>query len=254
MLLIPVAANSIRDLGSADLLIRVAIAVCVSVGFSLLARHVHGVTRSGAIAGAVLCFLLFVSAGVGAFVALIAVFGLASGTTRLGYSRKRTLGVAENSEGRDAFQVVANIGVATLAALAFTYFRSAAMATAACAALAEAAADTVSSELGQTSTAPPRLVTTWRTVSAGTNGGITVKGTLAGLLAALTIALVCMFASLVSLPSAVIVMTAGFLGMIFDSFLGATLERRELLGNNAVNFLSTLFAALLAVCLHKMFL
>jgi uncharacterized membrane protein len=34
--------------------------------------------------------------------------------------------------------------------------------------------------------------------------------------------------------------------MVFDSVLGATLERRSVVGNNAVNFASTIFAALLA--------
>jgi uncharacterized membrane protein len=31
--------------------------------------------------------------------------------------------------------------------------------------------------------------------------------------------------------------------MLFDSVLGATLERRGLLGNDGVNFVSTVFAA-----------
>jgi len=39
---------------------------------------------------------------------------------------------------------------------------------------------------------------------------------------------------------------AGLAGMLADSFLGATLERRELLGNNGVNFISTVIAALTA--------
>jgi uncharacterized membrane protein len=42
---------------------------------------------------------------------------------------------------------------------------------------------------------------------------------------------------------------AGVAGMIFDSFLGATLERKHWLGNNAVNFASTIVAAALAFLL-----
>jgi uncharacterized membrane protein len=38
-------------------------------------------------------------------------------------------------------------------------------------------------------------------------------------------------------------MTAALIGMLADSFLGAWLERRHLLNNDAVNFLSTLLAA-----------
>jgi len=39
---------------------------------------------------------------------------------------------------------------------------------------------------------------------------------------------------------------AAILGMVADSFLGAWLERRHLINNDSVNFLSTLVAALAA--------
>jgi uncharacterized membrane protein len=53
------------------------------------------------------------------------------------------------------------------------------------------AADTFSSELGILSARKPRLVTSWnlRQVPPGTNGGVTIMGTLAGFVGALTIAL-----------------------------------------------------------------
>ncbi|KAL8807290.1 MAG: hypothetical protein Q9182_000795 [Xanthomendoza sp. 2 TL-2023] len=56
---------------------------------------------------------------------------------------------------------------------------------------AAVAADTFSSELGILSKSHPRLLTSWefRRVPPGTNGGITVWGTLAGFLGASTIAL-----------------------------------------------------------------
>ena len=52
------------------------------------------------------------------------------------------------------------------------------------------AADTFSSELGILSESKPRLITSWklREVPPGTNGGITIAGTLAGYLGAFTIA------------------------------------------------------------------
>ena len=53
------------------------------------------------------------------------------------------------------------------------------------------AADTFSSELGILSKSKPRLITSWnlRQVPPGTNGGVTIVGTLAGLLGAFLIAL-----------------------------------------------------------------
>jgi uncharacterized membrane protein len=62
-----------------------------------------------------------------------------------------------------------------------------------------------------------------------------------------TAAIIVSFTGIVPwLRSASICAAAGVLGMIADSFLGATLERRGIMGNNAVNFSSTAIAALTA--------
>jgi uncharacterized protein (TIGR00297 family) len=111
------------------------------------------------------------------------------------------------------------------------------------AALAEAAADTVSSELGQATRQRARLITTWEDVPAGTDGGVSAIGTLGGIGAALVVSAVCTLSGLVPWRCLAIVMTAAVVGMLADSFLGAWLERRHLLNNDAVNFLSTVLAA-----------
>lgn len=62
----------------------------------------------------------------------------------------------------------------------------------------------------------------------------------------MTAAIIVSFTGIVPWRSASICAAAGILGMIADSFLGATLERRGIMGNNAVNFSSTAIAALTA--------
>src|ERR1700738_3090036 len=76
----------------------------LTVLFTVLARGMRGVTTSGALAGAVCCFILYVGGGPGAFAALITVFGLTWATTRLGYQRKQELGIADGGGGRQASQ------------------------------------------------------------------------------------------------------------------------------------------------------
>ncbi len=98
---------------------RWAIGALLTLIFAALARWARGVTNAGALAGAVCCFTLYVGGGPGAFAALITVFALAWTTTRLGYQRKQKLGIAERREGRTAFQVLANLGVATVCAAIF---------------------------------------------------------------------------------------------------------------------------------------
>jgi uncharacterized membrane protein len=44
-----------------------------------------------------------------------------------------------------------------------------------------------------------------------------------------------------------LIAVAGVAGMLFDSVLGATLENRGTMGNDSVNFVSTVFAADLAL-------
>ena len=108
--------------------------------------------------------------------------------------------------------------------------------------MAEAAADTVSSEIGQAIGGVPCLITNWKPAAAGTDGALTFAGTAAGIGAAIAVSLT----GIVPWPFAPICAASGILGMFADSLLGATLERRRFMDNNAVNFSSTAIAALIA--------
>ncbi len=222
---------------------RLAIAVGVTLGFAVLARALRGVSRSGALAGGIACFLLFAGIGPVAFATLAALFVMTWVSTRLGYRRKLALGVAERREGRTAWQVLANLAVAGVASFVFGATGSTGWLVAAVAALTEAATDTVASEIGQSAGGDARLITTWARVAAGTDGGITVPGSIAGLAAGLAMAAVAAIGGMISLSQVWIPVTAGFVGMLFDSLLGATVQRRGWLSNQAVNFVATLGAA-----------
>ncbi len=230
---------------------RVLWALGFTVVFAVSARLLRAVTVSGTFAGGVLAFLLFVAGGPGAFAALIAVFLLTWVTTRLGHRRKRQLGTAEEHSGRSASQIVANLGIATAAALVGVATRHPAAWLVACsAALVEAAADTTSSEVGQAVSDSAYLITDFRPVPVGTDGGISAAGTLAGIAAAVAVAAVCGATRMIAWQWWLPVAAAGVLGMFVDSFLGASLERRRLLNNDAVNLLSTIAAALFALFLY----
>ncbi len=229
---------------------RWAIGILLTTAFALLARRMRGVTASGAIAGAFCCFVLYLGGGAGAFAALVTVFGLAWITTRLGYQRKQSQGTAERREGRKASQVLANLGVATAcAACSLIQPRRLFFLLALAAALSEAAADTISSEVGQAFGRDVRLITTWRPVPAGTDGGVSLLGTLAGAAAAAIVTAVCFLGGLLPGRWPVICVSSALLGMFLDSLLGAWLERRRLINNDIVNFLGTLAAAAAAFCL-----
>lgn len=203
----------------------------------------RAVDLGGAVAGAAASFVLYVSAGPAAFATLAAVFALAAGSTRLGYTKKQRLGLAEHKRGRTAWQVLANLAAASALSAASVYADREPLLLASVAALAEAAADTVASECGQALSVRVYLVTTFERVAVGTDGGISTLGTLSAVAAALLVAVIAASGHL--LPSHWIAAAAGaaVLGTFVDSMLGATLQQRGSLNNSAVNFLSTLAAA-----------
>ena len=217
-------------------------AAAVSIAFAILARRLRGVTSSGAMAGALISFVFYVGFGIGGFAVLVTLFALTWVATRTGYRRKQSLGTAENREGRRASQVIANLGAATGCVILYRLSGNLLWALAFVAALAEAAADTVSSEIGQSRSNTARLITTLRPVPVGTDGGISVPGTLAGISAALLIGAVAAAVCLVPWPRIGIPIFAAVLGMTADSILGAEMERPGRLNNDGVNFLSTCIA------------
>ena len=195
-----------------------------------------------------------------ALLPLLAVSVLAAVSTRIGRTRKLRLGAAEQNDGRSAAQIAANLGAAMLFASEFAQSWVAdahllprlrpeqmPLFIAALAALAEAAADTVSSEIGQLLSAAPRMITTLCKATPGADGAISLPGTTAGIAAAILVSLIGTWALGGSATMAVLAAAGAVFGLFFDSLLGATFERTGWLNNDAVNFLSTVSAAAFAL-------
>src|SRR5215471_295635 len=111
------------------------------------------------------------------------------------------------------------------------------------AALAELAAATTSSEIGSAFSVRTFLITSWKPVPPGTNGGVSLRGTAAGVLAAFITGGCGAAFGLVDVRQLFVIAGAGAIGMLVDSVLGATLEKRGYLNNDFVNLFSTAAAA-----------
>lgn len=228
----------------------------ISVGLTALVFVTRAATPGAALTGGIITAALYLQTP-GLHTALwplLALLILTFGATRFGRRHKETLGAAEARRGRNASQVAANLGVAALAGIPLSAvhifspmsFNTRAALVAMIAAMAEATADTVSSELGQVLGGEPRLITTLLRVPAGTDGAISLTGTLYGATAAAVVILVALVALPLTRAQALIAFAAGIAGLFIDTLLGALPERRGWLNNDAVNALSTLAAAVLA--------
>jgi uncharacterized protein (TIGR00297 family) len=192
------------------------------------AYRARSLSRSGAWAALIEGTIIFGLGGWRWAVLLLAFFISSSALTRLFAKRKTALNEKFEKGGqRDIGQVLANGGVASIFA-GLHYFLPQATWTwmAFAASLAAVNADTWATELGVLSRAQPRLITSWKPVERGTSGGISLHGTLAALGGAALIAT--LGALLGSADHAWanlgVMIIAGLLGSLFDSFLGATVQ------------------------------
>lgn len=146
-------------------------------------------------------------------------------------------------------------------------------------ALACSTGDTWASEVGPVlSQSRPRLITTWKEVPAGTNGGVTPVGLVASFLGGLAVGTAYFLTQLLLVkdlhladpqwPIVVYGGVAGLLGSMLDSFLGAHMQYsgfdssigkvvcyesattrricgKPILDNNAVNLFSSVLIALI---------
>jgi uncharacterized protein (TIGR00297 family) len=251
-------------------------AVEISLGFALLVRILRAATLDGAVCGGMICFLITFWTGSlmesvlrTGLTPLILLFVLTFVSTRTGRTRKVRTGLAESKRGRNAAQVIANLSVAALSVTPYLAKLMERWPAYCCvsglyngwafevvkvlclAALVEATADTVSSEIGQAFGGHPVLIISLRKVEPGTDGAITLLGSSAGVAAGALVTVVGGWAMHLGAGAMLTTLGAGIGGLFFDSLLGATVERRGWVGNDLVNFSSTAFAALLAAVVYR---
>jgi uncharacterized protein (TIGR00297 family) len=185
---------------------------------------------------------------------MFAFFLIGSVATRVGYARKAARGVAEKRGGARSWrEALANsLAGAFFALLVITTHHEGAFLMALIAAFAEATGDTVSSEIGQWISERAYLITTFKPVVAGENGGVSVGGSIAGGLASALVVALGFGMGLCGRAGIIIALFAALAGNLLDSVLGATLERRGLITNGIVNFAGTSVAGAvaLAIALH----
>ncbi|MCU0542283.1 MAG: TIGR00297 family protein [Oscillatoriaceae cyanobacterium Prado104] len=111
-------------------------------------------------------------------------------------------------------------------------------------------ADTTSSEIGKAYGKRTFLITTLQSVPRGTEGAVSLEGTLAGVAASIAIALLARAVGLINLTGIAFCVIAAFIATNIESVIGATVQSKfEWLTNEVVNFFNTLIGAIAAIVL-----
>ncbi len=220
-------------------LIELTLVVMTLILFSLISLKKHSLTNKGIVFANIVGILIYRLGGISSFLVIVAFFVIAESCTR--YARAK---LKDAHEKRTTANIFGSSGGAMIALILGQHI-------AFYGAIATALADTVSSEIGMLSKSKPRLITNFKKVAIGTDGGVTLLGLVAGLIGALIISILYFYLEQ-NIVIIWIVTAAGFIGSLIDSFLGAVFEREGLLNNMEVNFVSSLSGAIIAYALLAM--
>ena len=217
-----------------------------------VAQRIPLLTPAGWVHAGALGTILWGCLGWRGWVAVVAYLVLGSLVTRLGLREKQERGLAEARGGRRGPENVWG-SAATGACLALLIGAGveprSLLLVGFSASFAAKLADTFGSEIGKRWGRRPVLITTLRSVPPGTEGAISLAGTLASAAGSVLMTLVMWQLQLLpSISVSLVVMLIGLLATLAESLLGALAQDRfRWLSNELVNALQTLLAAVMAM-------
>lgn len=216
-------------------------------------------TPAGLLHAWILGIIIWGSLGWRGYVIMLFYFLVGSAVTRIGIAEKEAAGIAEKRSGeRGPENVWGSALVATLCSLgAYTLAPAASIVVQEwvlflllgyVASLSTKLSDTCASEVGKAYGKRTFLITTLQPVPRGTEGAISLEGTLAGIGASIAIAGVGWAVGFVSLLGVGLCAIAAFIATTIESLIGATLQTKiTWLTNEVVNVINTLVGASTAI-------
>ncbi|MBN2415604.1 DUF92 domain-containing protein [bacterium] len=211
--------------------LQLLIGTFLAVATALISVRARFLTPGGAAAACILGIVIFGLGGWIWTIPILTFFITSSLLSKTGRKKKSVFNsFFEKSGCRDIGQVSANGLIAGSMVILNILHPSPIWYFAYLGTLAAVNADTWATELGAFSPVPPVSIRTFKTVTPGTSGGITVLGTIASLLGSLIIVVSGSIAAphggTLSLSGSVfwIITAAGFAACLVDSLLGATLQ------------------------------
>ena len=225
-----------------------------------------------------MCFLICEIGGIVAFLILAATFLVTIIADKFAGQRADPNGLRRKSGRRDAVRVLCNVGVGTAMILLYGISGKPGPAQPCflmtfSAVMAESLSDSLASKLGPLTRGKTVDICTFRETSVGLSGGVSGAGSVAAIFGAVLIGAICMLFHDVDVTEASLVAVIGYSGCLFDSVMGSVAQAKyrcpvcgmvterdrhcgvstvlykglRPINNDAVNLLSNLFSAILAI-------
>ncbi|MFM1842520.1 MAG: hypothetical protein RLZZ490_1256 [Cyanobacteriota bacterium] len=186
------------------------------------------------------------------YLVVLAYFFVGSAVTKIGQTEKEAAGIAEGRSGRRGPENVwgSALTAAVCALLTWVVPESLIpwLALGYVASFSTKLSDTTASEVGKAYGKRTFLITTLQPVPRGTEGAVSLEGTLAGFLAGFLLALLGWAVGMISVWGIGFCTIAAFIATNLESLIGATLQTQwAWLTNEVVNGINTLLGAAIAV-------
>jgi uncharacterized protein (TIGR00297 family) len=213
--------------GTKQLQIQLFLGIVLGAITAILSYRATFLSGSGSVTAFLLAVVIFGFGGWKWTVPILTFFILSSLLSKLGKIKYDTL--FEKGSQRDHVQVLANGGIAGIFMVVEIFYPNPLNYLAYLGSLAAATADTWATEIGMRWGRKPRLISTMKTVSSGTSGGVTFAGIFGSILGSLVLILSGMVFVQTDLNSPgwmifVVLTSSGFLASLVDSLLGATVQ------------------------------
>jgi len=186
-------------------------------------------------------------------------FLIGSVVTRIGMAEKEARGIAEKRSGirgpENVWGSALSGSICAVLSLFLGFPWQSLLVLGYVASFSTKLSDTTASEVGKAYGKSTFLITNLQSVPRGTEGAISLEGTLAGLVASGVISLLAWALGLISLMGVVWCIIAAFVATNLESLIGATLQSQwDWLTNELVNVINTLIGALVAISLGWLWL
>ena len=212
-------------------------------------------TKGGWMSAGVLGTLLWGSLGWKGWMSVVLYLLLGSLVTKVGFKYKNKLGIAEKRGGRRGPENVlgsASTGLFLALMIKLNLANLILLKVGFAASFAAKLADTFGSEIGKRYGKNTFLITTFKKVRQGTEGAISLEGTIASLFGALIMSFAMFILGFITIEKGFfIVCFSGFVATIFESFIGAKFQDKFNLSNEVINAIQTSFSETLAIFSYK---